>query len=136
MRKRIANPDQSAEVDMTPMLDIVFIMLIFFIVTTTFVKESAIVIDRPSNKPTTDDKIIPTALVVEISQLEDVSIAGRVIQKESVRANIEASLSNNPKLVVLVKIAETAGSGVLVEVVDQIKLTGIAQVSVSRITTS
>ncbi len=136
MRKRIANPDQSAEVDMTPMLDIVFIMLIFFIVTTTFVKESAIVIDRPSKNPDKTDTIIPTALVVEINQLEDVSIAGRVIQKESVRANIEASLSNNRELVVLVKIAETAGSGILVEVVDQIKLAGIAQVSVSRVTAS
>jgi len=131
MRKRATMSDQSTEVDMTPMLDIVFIMLIFFIVTTSFVKESGIEISRPSNSPEPAPE--SQALVIEINQLEDISIAGRSILQDSVQSNVEAALSSQPNLVVLVKIDDSAGTGILVDVVDQIKLAGIAQVTVSRI---
>jgi len=132
MRKRLNDPDQSTEVDMTPMLDIVFIMLIFFIVTTSFVKESGIEVNRPTNsetKPELDQK----ALVIEINQLEDISIAGRLILQNSVRANIEAALSSRPNLLVLIKVDDSVDTGILVDVVDQVKLAGITQVTVSRI---
>ncbi len=129
MKRRLINPDQSAEVDMTPMLDIVFIMLIFFIVTTSFVKESAITIHRPE---VSDDKGLNKTILIEINKIEDVIYSGRRILSDSVRANVETSLSINPKSNVLVKIAESAGTGILVHVVDQVKLAGIEQVVVSE----
>ncbi len=132
MRRRINKPDQTSEVDMTPMLDIVFIMLIFFIVTTSFIKESGITIDRP-NKPSKIDTIVSPALIIQINELEDVFFASRLILQDAVQTNIEVALSKNPELVVLVKVAESAGSGVLVDVVDQVKLAGVSQITVSRI---
>lgn len=132
MRKRLINPDQSSEVDMTPMLDIVFIMLIFFIVTTSFVKEPGITINRPT-KSETIDPIIKTTIIIKINELEDVLFEDRLIMQDAVQANIEVALSSNPNVVVLVKVDETADTGVLVDVVDQIKLAGINQVTVSRI---
>ena len=133
MRKRLNMSDQSSEVDMTPMLDIVFIMLIFFIVTTSFVKESAIEISRPANSgdpvPNPDQR----PLIIEISELEDISIAGRVILEDSVQSNVEAALGRQPDLAVIVKIDDGAATGILVNVVDQVKLAGIEQVTVSRI---
>jgi len=132
MRKRLTMSDQSTEVDMTPMLDIVFIMLIFFIVTTSFVKESGISIDRPLQSPITGINK-PRPLVVEINQLEDIFISGRLVLQEAVQANIEVALSGRPDLFVLVKVDDSAGTGILVDVVDQIKLAGIVQVTVSRI---
>ncbi len=133
MRKRISNPDQTSEVDMTPMLDIVFIMLIFFIVTTSFIKESGITIDRPSKSKKTDQIPVTNTLVIQINELEDVFFASRLILQDAVQANIEVALSENPNVVILLKVDERAGSGVLVDVVDQVKLAGITQVTVSRI---
>ncbi len=133
MRKRISQPDQASEVDMTPMLDIVFIMLIFFIVTTSFVKETGITIDQPSKSPTPTLTTVTNTLVIQINELEDVFFAGRLILQDAVQANIEIALSQNPDAQILVKVDESAGTGVLVDVVDQVKLAGIGQITVSRI---
>ena len=95
MRKRISSPGQTSEVDMTPMLDIVFIMLIFFIVTTSFIKESGITIDLP-NKSDTNPPPISDTLVIQINQLEDVFCSSRLILQDAVQANIEVALSKNP----------------------------------------
>ena len=132
MRKRISDPDQTSEVDMTPMLDIVFIMLIFFIVTTSFIKESGIEIDRP-NKSGTPPLPVSNTIVIQINGLEDVFFASRLILQDTVQANTQMALSKNPKVNILVKVAESAGSGILVDVVDQVKLAGVAQITVSRI---
>jgi len=131
MRKRIGNPEQTSEVDMTPMLDIVFIMLIFFIVTTSFIKASGITIDRP-NKSDINPPPVSDNIVIQINELEDVFFASRLILQDAVQANVELALSNNPKVVILVKVDENAGTGILVDVVDQVKLAGVAQVTVSR----
>lgn len=132
MRKRIDSTDQTSEVDMTPMLDIVFIMLIFFIVTTSFVKESGITISQPDKSDNTVPPPPFNTIVIQINQLEDVIFAGRLILQDAVQVNIEVALSKNPKTVVLVKVDESVASGLLVNVVDQVKLAGINQITVSR----
>ena len=132
MRRNIRSQEQEADVDMTPMLDIVFIMLIFFIVTTSFVKESAIVIDRPNKKSETKPEPSKTVLI-KISELDDVNFGGRDILVDAVQANVEVALSNNPEVVFLVKIAEKAGVGVVIEIVDQVRLAGVDKVSVRRL---
>ena len=135
MNRYKKNSVDSSEVDMTPMLDIVFILLIFFIVTTSFIKERGVTIDRPSlDKKDTNIDLKP--VVVSINDLEDVNFAGRLISRESVQANVEMALSNNPKAIIMVKVHETAGTGILVDVVDQVKRAGISTVTVSRLITS
>ena len=132
MRRKIRSEEQEADVDMTPMLDIVFIMLIFFIVTTSFVKESAIVIDRPSKIESPDTKLNKTVLI-KVSELDDINFGGRDILVDAVQANVEVALSNNPEVVFLLKIAKKAGLGVLIKIVDQVRLAGVNKISVSHL---
>ena len=132
MRKLKTITEQASEVDMTPMLDIVFIMLIFFIVTTTFVKESSIEINRPNNSHQIEPSELK-ALVITIHSIEGISINGRAILQGSVQANIEAELSKKPQLSILVKVDENASSGILVNIVDQARLAGIESVTVNRL---
>ena len=132
MRNRKATPQNETDVDMTPMLDIVFIMLIFFIVTTSFVKENGINIHRPE---AADNPPPPTErpVVIKINDLEDIHFAGRLIQQGSVQSNVEMALSKNPNAVIIVQVADKADTGVLVDVVDQVKKAGVVQVSVSKL---
>lgn len=132
MRHSKTITEQSSEVDMTPMLDIVFIMLIFFIVTTTFVKESGIEIHRPSNISSLIDKEAKV-VIITIHSIEGISMNDRPILQGSVQANIEAQLSTKPQLSIIVKVDENASSGILVNIVDQARLAGIKSVTVSRL---
>lgn len=132
MRKNVRAIAQDSEVDMTPMLDIVFIMLIFFIVTTSFVKESGLNIQRPSFDETDHDKI-QQSIVIKINELEDIQFGQRLIQQDAVLANVQAAISKNPKVGIMVQVADVADTRVLVSVVDQIKQAGLAHVTVSRL---
>jgi biopolymer transport protein ExbD len=135
MKKRIKSINQDSEVDMTPMLDIVFIMLIFFIVTTTFVKESGITLTRPNKDTPPTDKDVP-AIVIIINELEDVEFDSRVIQADAVLANVQSALSINPNVGISVQVAETADTRLLIKVVDQVKQAGLEKVTVSQLPSS
>ncbi len=132
MRKNRQSSNQGSEVDMTPMLDIVFIMLIFFIVTTSFVKESGLNIKRPNHDENTIDRI-EQSIVIKINELEDIQFGQRLIQADAVLANVQAAMSKNPKVGIMVQVAEVADTRVLVSVVDQINQAGLANVTVSRL---
>ncbi len=131
-RKRL---DSETDVDMTPMLDVVFILLIFFIVTTSFVKESAIDIQRPQK---TDSKATPPSdnLVIKLTAQNQVLFNNREILRTAIRSNIEVFLSRHPQAKVLVKVAKSANTGILVNIVDQAKLAGIQQVTVAHLANS
>lgn len=124
--------EDETEVDMTPMLDIVFIMLIFFIVTTSFIKEAGIEITRPNNNQSEAPPNPTSPIVVRISDTGDVSLAGRLIDVAAVQANIETARSKKPKAAVIVQVHENAQTGILVRVVDQAKKAGIPQVTVTK----
>ncbi len=129
MRRRHRTEDE-AEINITPMLDVVFIMLIFFIVTTSFVKESGIDVSRPSNKPnTTETK--KKNIVLIIDERGEVQMRGRTIDLRAVRANIEREHAENPEGTVVIVADSSAHTGILVEVMDQIKLAGVEAISVA-----
>lgn len=132
MRKHRHVIEDETEVDMTPMLDIVFIMLIFFIVTTSFIKESGINITRPTDNQSEAPPNPTSPIVIRISDTGDVSIAGRIVEAEAVQANVEAERSKKPKAAVIVQVSESARTGILVTVVDQAKKAGIPQVTVTK----
>ena len=126
--KKQLNGD-TTEVDMTPMLDIVFIMLIFFIVTTTFVKEDGIELGRPEvSSPTT----APKSILISISDLNDITLDGRLIDIDAVQANVETARAANPKSSVVIKAHQASKSGVVVRAVDQAKLAGAGSVMVVK----
>jgi len=134
MRRARKHYEDETDVDMTPMLDIVFIMLIFFIVTTSFTKEDAIVLNRP--KPSPDTEVVPPEhlrpIVIEIDDLSIIRMDGREIDPNAVRANVETARAKKPKAAVVVVAHEKAKAGVVVSSVDQAKLAGADQILVDK----
>ena len=88
--------DDEAEINITPMLDIVFIMLIFFIVTTSFVKEQGLEVSRPSNTPPKEVKQDKGPIVVKIDASSLISIKGRILEPRAVEANLEREKAEKP----------------------------------------
>lgn len=129
MARKIREEGEDAQIDMTPMLDIVFIMLIFFIVTTVFVKEAGIEV----NKPDADQAIQPknANIFIAVTKDGDIWMDKREIKVESVRANVERLLAEQPTDVVIIQADSDAEHGVVIKVMDQVKAAGIDQIAVS-----
>jgi biopolymer transport protein ExbD len=129
MARKVRVEEEDAAIDMTPMLDIVFIMLIFFIVTTVFVKEAGITV----NKPDASQAIMPknANIFIAITEDGDVWMDKREIDVDSVRANLERLMAEQPSDVIIVQADENAEHGVVVEVMDQIKAAGIDRISIA-----
>jgi len=134
MRKHRKHFDDEAEVDMTPMLDIVFIMLIFFIVTTSFVKEDGIVLNRPNKNQQQPENPDPSKspILVRITDTGDVYFGQRLIDLGSIRANVEAARAKKPNAAVVVEAHPDSESGKVVRAVDQAKLAGVEKVIVVK----
>lgn len=130
MRKQytVLEDDESA-IDMTPMLDIVFIMLIFFIVTTSFVKESGITVSRPSAETAAEDK--KGNIMVAIKPNGEIWIDKRAVDIRSVRANIEKLKAESPESGVVLQADTDSRTGLLVKVMDQVRMAGISNISIA-----
>ncbi|WP_426358402.1 ExbD/TolR family protein [Pseudocolwellia sp. HL-MZ19] len=121
---------EESEVDMTPMLDIVFIMLIFFIVTTSFVKEEGILVNRPeaSKSPQNNDPII----LVKISETGLITFNGKLVDIERLPARIESFLAKSQtQSAVVIPSYETSHNDV-VKVLDQIKTFDHLTISIGK----
>ena len=134
-RKRTAENDgesSSAEIDMTPMLDVVFIMLIFFIVTASFTKESGINLNRPPISDTPLDKQTKNrSIVFSITETNDIFIQGRHIDVRSVRANIERAHAENPKVKVIIEAHPKSKTDTFILVSDQAREAGVADIALT-----
>ncbi len=113
---------------MTPMLDIVFIMLIFFIVTTSFVKEFGVDMSRPSNEPPKTEKL-SEVVFVKIDDSGQIFVKNRLTDIRAVRANIESGLAVMPDASVVIAASRNSDAGLLVRVVDQARVAGAVKVS-------
>jgi len=129
MKRLYRSNDDDSAIDITPMLDIVFIMLIFFIVTTSFVKESGISVNRPS--ASTAERQERGNILVAINQDNQIWIAKRQVDPRAVRANIERLHAENPEGAVVIQADKASKSGLLVEVMDQIRLAGVTNISIA-----
>jgi len=127
MRKRRRSAED-AEINVTPMLDVVFILLIFFIVTTSFVRESGIEMSRASNTAT-ETRDSSDSIVVRIEDNGQIFVRNRQTDIRLVRANIQASLIDMPGAPVIVAASRDSDVGILVRVVDQARVAGAEQVS-------
>jgi len=130
MRKNYSTiEDEESAIDMTPMLDIVFIMLIFFIVTTSFVKESGITVSRPSAQTAAEDK--KGNIMVAIKPNGEIWIDKRAVDIRSVRANIEKLKAESPESGVVLQADTDSKTGLLVKVMDQVRMAGISNISIA-----
>ena len=116
-------------VNLTPMLDVVFIMLIFFIVTASFVKEYGIEINRPDASTQT----VPehAVILVTISARDQVWIGERSVDLRSIRANMERMLAENPDAQVVIRADASSTNGTFVSVIDQARQAGVSNVSLA-----
>ena len=127
-RKRQRNTEES-DIDITPMMDVVFIMLIFFIVTATFVKESGIDVTRPDAQTATKQNRV--GILVAINEYNELWINRREVDINAVRANIERLHAENPQGGAVIQADQNAQTGTLVEVMDQIRLAGVQAISIA-----
>ncbi len=129
MARKVRTEEEDAQVDMTPMLDIVFIMLIFFIVTTVFVKEAGIEVNKPDASQAFLHK--NANVFIAITEDGDVWLDKREVAPDSVRANLERLLTEQPTDYVFIQADVKAKHGVVVKVMDQVKAAGIDRIAVA-----
>lgn len=128
-RRNSSFSEEESTIELTPMLDVVFIMLIFFIVTTSFVKESGIEVSRP--QAASAEKQERANIFIGIDDKGDIWIQKRRIDIEAVRANIERLHAENPKGSVVIQADKKSETGLLIRVMDQVRLAGVRSISVA-----
>ena len=121
--------DEAEEINMTPMLDVVFIMLIFFIVTASFVKEAGIDVNRP--EAATAVKKDRANILVAISDQGEIWINKRQIDVRAVQANIERLKAENPQGSVVIQADKKATTETLIKVMDASRAAGVFDVSIA-----
>jgi biopolymer transport protein ExbD len=121
--------EEEAEINMTPMLDIVFIMLIFFVVTTSFVKESGVDVSRPA--ATTAERKEHGNIMIGITSENQVWIARQRVDVRAVRATVARLHAENPAGAVVIQADRRAEAGILVQVIDQSRAAGVHDVSIA-----
>lgn len=109
-----------AEIELTPMLDVVFIVLVFFVVTATFNKEAGISLNYPDSAQHSEPLELQPILV-KVSALSEISIQERIVNSSSVRALITRLLIQTPEASVAIKVCPTAKTKVVIAAVDGVR---------------
>ncbi|HCD28908.1 MAG TPA: biopolymer transporter ExbD [Gammaproteobacteria bacterium] len=123
--------ENEGKINLTPMLDVVFIMLIFFIVTATFVKETGLDVNQPDeDKPKTVDPD-KKSIVVRITNRDRIIIAKRDVDWRSVRANIERLHAENPEAPVIIQPHPDSTTDAMIHIMDSARLAGVYNVSLA-----
>jgi len=133
MRRRVSylsqSPEEEQEINITPMLDVVFIMLIFFIVTASFVKESGIEVSRPSAVTAVVQE--KGNILVAVTETGEIWINRRQVDPRAVRANIERLHAENPQGSVVIQADRNSTTEMLVQVMDAARQANVTDVSIA-----
>jgi len=133
MRKHLEDihvDDEESEINLTPMLDVVFIMLIFFIVTASFVREAGIDVNRP-DAPMTESKPEDSNILVRITATDEIWIDRRLVDPRAIRANIERLAAENPDGSVVIQANNRSTNKTLVQVMDASRQAGVYSISIA-----
>jgi len=122
--------EEENEINLTPMLDVVFIMLIFFIVTASFVKEAGLDVNRP-DAPVTETKPEDANILVAIDANDDIWIDRRLVDPRAVKANIARLHAENPKGSVVIQPNKASTNKMLVTVMDAARDAGVYTISLA-----
>jgi len=130
MRHTHSKQETAAEsVNMTPLIDMVFILLIFFLVTASFTKESGIDVDRPTAQTTVRQE--QGSIIIGVNKNGEIWMENQQIELRAVRAHVEHNHAQNPEGTVIILADENAKTGLTVEVLDQVRLAGVTNVSIA-----
>ena len=127
--RSLVEEEEENEINLTPMLDVVFIMLIFFIVTASFIKEAGIEVDRPT--ATTWDKMEDANILIAISPEDEIWIDKKVIEPRAVRPTIERLHAENPKGSIVIQADAESTNEALTIVMEAAKQAGVKNVAIS-----
>ncbi|MFK8053222.1 MAG: ExbD/TolR family protein [Woeseiaceae bacterium] len=129
MGRRHSEAEEETEINITPMLDIVFIMLIFFIVTTSFVKETGIDPTRPEAE--TASVRARSNILIGVTEQGEIWFNKRQIELTLVRQRVEEATAENPESSAVIIADEGAPTGVVIDIMDQIRLGGVIDIAVA-----
>ena len=129
-RRRSGGGDQEhTGIDLAPMLDFVTNLLIFFIITAVFVKQSGLQVNRPTSFETPPENQESKTIQIQILETGEVWVDNRAVDIRAVRANVERMSAVNPEAGVLIIAQDSAPTGTLVQVVDEVHLGGIYNIT-------
>jgi biopolymer transport protein ExbD len=133
LRKHIANiknEDDENEINLTPMLDVVFIMLIFFIVTATFIRETGLEANRPDDNQA---QVVEEdgAILVIIDSTDDIWIDNQIVDPRAVRARVEQLHAEDPERPVVIQTAKASSAEKLVGVMDAARQASVFNISIA-----
>lgn len=120
---------KAANVNLTPLIDMVFILLIFFLVTASFTKEAGIEVDRPSAQTAVRQEA--SNLVIAIDKNNEIWVENRNIDIRTIRAYVEQQQAQNPEGSVIILADKDSRAGMTVDVLDQIRLAGVSNVAIA-----
>ncbi|WP_101758756.1 biopolymer transporter ExbD [Oceanicoccus sp. KOV_DT_Chl] len=131
MRRNARNAavEEGGEIDLTPMLDVVFIMLIFFIVTASFIKEAGIEVNRPEASTATKKENVN--ILIAISATNEIWIDKRRVDKRAVRSVIERMHAENPKGAVVIQADNESNTETVASVIDSARAADVYDVSLA-----
>ena len=130
MRGRAPRPVEDSEVDLTPMLDVVFILLIFFIVTATFIQEQSLKVEPPPPSNTDQPNEPEPTILIRVDEENVVTVQGRLVDTGSVRANIERLRAETPGMPIILQAHPEAKNGTLLRIRDQAEGAGVDKVNI------
>ena len=128
MARRRADTEE-ADINITPMLDIVFIMLIFFIVTTSFTKETGATIIKPEAEQAV--ALQNGTILIAVRPNDDIWMAKRQVELREVRQMVERARAENPEGSVVIVADKGSRIGTVTQVMDQVKMAGVRGVAIS-----
>ena len=129
VRQSFRGTNKTADINMAPLIDLVFLLLIFFMVTTSFVKETGIDVHRPmASTATLKEK---GSILIGVSADGRIFLEKKQIDIRSVRAHVERCVAENPEGAVVIVADKTSHTGVVVKVMDQCRLAGARNVSIA-----
>jgi len=120
--------EEGTGIDLAPMLDFVLNLLIFFIITAVFAKELGLTVNRPGGGVGEGNKE-STSMIINVLFGGEIVIDGRAVDVRSVRANVERMKAVKPENGVMIVADKNAATGILVQVIDQVRLGGVSNIS-------
>jgi biopolymer transport protein ExbD len=121
--------EEETEINMTPMLDIVFIMLIFFIVTAVFVKEAGVEVFKPKAENAQPEQLASILIAIEAD--DDIWINRQIVDMNAVRTTVEKLAAENPRGTVVIQADEKSKAGLWMQVYDEVRKAGVPKIATS-----
>jgi biopolymer transport protein ExbD len=129
---RYSHTDQessAANVNLTPLIDVVFILLIFFLVTASFTKEAGIDVNRPTAQTSVRQE--RGNLIIAINKSGEIWIDNQLVDLRTIRAHVERLHAQNPEGTVIILADKESRTGTAVDVLDQVRLAGVTNVAIA-----